>query len=247
MQEFARSVCKTRVYWAPPGVDTKRFTPRAEGWDSTGYLLSVCRLGDPRKGLDRLVRSYALMTSQRASVPSLVIAGGGELPASLKRLIAELGLTQRVSVRSDIPERELPPLYRGASIYLQTSYEEGLGISVIEAMASGLPVVSTETAGTRETVVDGETGWLVDQRSDVESTVAERALSVLDFDGPTMSVSARLRAESIFSDKATLSRFIDVYEELIGTNSVRGRHGRKIESTDHASQGGRPRRSNRTI
>lgn len=222
MQEFARSVGQTSVYWAPPGVDTKRFTPRAEGWDAAGHLLSVCRLGDPRKGLERLIRSYALMTTERSLLPDLVLAGGGELPTRLTRLIAELGLAECVSVRSDVPEAHLPSLYRGASVYLQTSYEEGLGISVIEAMASGIPVVSTTTAGTRETVAHGKTGWLVDQGTDVERTIAARALSVLDLDGHAMSVAARSRADSVFSDEATLTRFIEIYDQLIGPDGGRG-------------------------
>lgn len=224
MLEFARSVGQTRVVMAPPGVDTESFAPRKDGWDSAGYLLSVCRLNDARKGLDRLIRSYALMRSQRQSVPALVLAGRGELPMHLTRLIAKLGLAEYVSVRSDVPQAELPSLYRGASVYLQTSHEEGLGISVLEAMASGLPVVSTETAGTQETVAHGETGWLVSQESDVEGTIATRTLSVLDFDGHAMSVSARSRADSLFSDQVTLSRFLEVYDQLIGSDGGRGRN-----------------------
>jgi len=221
MLQYVRSVSQATVVLAPPGVDTECFAPRSDGWNSDGYLLSVCRLSDARKGLDRLIRSYALMRTQRPSVPSLVLAGRGELPTHLTRLITELGLAECVSVRSDVPQAELPLLYRGASVYLQTSHEEGLGISVIEAMASGLPVVSTETAGTLETVGHGNTGWLVSQESDVEGAIATRALSVLDFDGHAMSVSARSRADSIFSEKVTLSRFLGVYDHLLGVGTRR--------------------------
>lgn len=224
MQDFARSVGQTRVVITPPGVDTERFTPRTDGWNSTGYLLSVCRLNDTRKGLDRLIRSYALMTTLRPSVPALVLAGRGELPTSLMRLIAELGVAERISVRSDVPQAELPSLYRGASVYLQTSHEEGLGISVIEAMASGLPVVSTDTAGTRETVAHGDTGWLVNQGSEVESAIAERTISVWNNDAQAMSCRARSRAVSLFSDQATLSHFLEVYDQLIGSDGGRSRN-----------------------
>jgi glycosyltransferase involved in cell wall biosynthesis len=222
MQEFVRTVGQTRVVLAPSGVDTRHFTPRTEGWDSAGYLLSVCRLNDARKGLDRLIRSYALMTTLRPSVPALVLAGLGELPTRLRELIAELGLAERVSVRSDVPQAELPSLYRGASVYLQASYEEGLGISVIEAMACGLPVVSTDTAGTRETVAHGDTGWLVSQGSEVESLIAERTISIWDDDAQAMSRRARSRAVSLFSDQATLSRFLEVYDQLLDGGP--GRH-----------------------
>jgi len=223
MRDFVHASGQTQVIMAPPGVDTERFAPRADGWDSSGYLLSVCRLSDARKGLDRLIHCYAVMRAQRATVPTLVLAGRGELPAHLRRLIAELGLAEHVSVRSDVPQDDLPSLYAAASVYLQTSHEEGLGISVLEAMACGLPVVSTETAGSLETVVDGETGWLVSQESDVEGTIAARVFSVLNRDGHEMSVAARSRAELIFSDRVTLSRFLKEYDQLIGSGSSRSR------------------------
>jgi glycosyltransferase involved in cell wall biosynthesis len=221
MQAYVSSVGQNRVILAPPGIDTERFTPRTNGWDSSGYLLSVCRLDDERKGLDRLVRSYALMTKLLSSVPDLIVAGRGEFPRKLTQLIRELGVADRVSVRSDVPQSELPLLYRGASVYVQTSHEEGLGISILEAMASGLPVVSTETAGTLETVADGESGWLVRQDSDIEVGIAARVLQVLDRDGHTMSLSARTRAESIFSDQVTISRFLEVYDQLIDSGAGR--------------------------
>jgi glycosyltransferase involved in cell wall biosynthesis len=216
MQEFVRSVGRTRPVLAPPGVDSERFVPPAEGWESTGYLLSVCRLDDARKGLDRLIRSYAQMKASRPSVPPLVLAGIGKLPAALTALIAQLGLAECVSVRPDVPSAELPSLYQGASVYLQTSHEEGLGISVIEAMASGLPVVSTATAGSLETVVSGDTGWLVSQGSQVENRVAELTISVLDDATGSMSRQARSRAVSLFSHKATLARYLEVYDQLLG-------------------------------
>ena len=216
MQEFARSVGQSQVVLAPPGVDTDLFTPRNEGWDSAGYLLSVCRLDDARKGLDRLVRSYALMTASRPSMPDLVLAGRGELPIPLGRLIVDLGLADRVRVLSDVPQIELPSLYRGASVYLQSSHEEGLGISVIEAMACGLPVVGTETAGTRETIANGETGWLVPQMplDQISIVMAARVLSVLSDDSGEMSFHARRRCVAEYSLEVTLIRFIDVYDTL---------------------------------
>jgi glycosyltransferase involved in cell wall biosynthesis len=220
MRDFVHSVGQTQVIMAPPGVDTERFAPRTDGWDSSGYLLSVCRLSDSRKGLDRLIRAYALMRSRRPSVPHLVLAGRGELPTHLKQLITELGLTDCVSVRSDVPQDDLPSLYRGASVYLQTSHEEGLGISVLEAMASGLPVVSTETAGTQQTVAHGETGWLVSQDSDVEVGITARTFSVLDFDGRAMSIAAQSRADALFSNQVTLSRFLEVYDQLLGVGAA---------------------------
>lgn len=212
--QFVSSVCETRVVMAPPGIDTDRFNPRPEGWDPQGYLLSVCRLDDPRKGLDRIIRSYALMTARLPSLPRLVLAGRGTLPASLVQLIKDLDLVDRVDVRSDVPSPELPSLFRGASVYLQTSHEEGLGISVLEAMASGVPVVATDTDGTRETVAHGETGWLVDQGPEVERTTAARVISLWEADGQAMAKRSRDRVTSLFSEQMSLARILDVHDRV---------------------------------
>lgn len=215
MADFVGSVCETRVVMAPPGIDTDRFTPRPEGWDPQGYLLSVCRLDDPRKGLDRMIRAYALMVELLPSVPRLVLAGRGTLPSAQVQLVAELALVSRVDIRSDVPWTELPSLFRGSSVYLQASHEEGLGISVLEAMASGVPVVATDTAGTGETVVHGETGWLIDQTSEVVAGFARRVVSIWQTGGQSMALNARDRATELFSDQASLSRILDVYDTVI--------------------------------
>jgi glycosyltransferase involved in cell wall biosynthesis len=138
------------------------------------------------------------------------------LSASITNLIRTIGIGSRITVRANIDEAELPALYQGASVFLQTSYEEGLGIAVVEAMASGLPVVATDTAGSRETVAHGVTGWLVPQ-SPADRLPAEIAVRVQDTlsDGPTMSENARQHAVSKFSTNAALRRFMDVYESLL--------------------------------
>ena len=221
MHSYVRSVSATRVILAPPGVDTEQFTPRSEGWASAGYLLSVCRLNDARKGLERLIRAYARMRELRPSIPCLVLAGRGQFPAFLSQLIVELEMGRFITVRTDVPQTELPSLYQGASAFLQASYEEGFGISVLEAMASGLPVVSTETAGTRETVVHGQTGWLIGQEADVEREIAERTISLWDGEAQDLSRRSRSRAISHFSNQVTLARILAVYRELFDGRLMR--------------------------
>lgn len=220
MQEFVQSATRVPVRFAPPGIDTGRFSPNPGGWNSNGYMLSVCRLNDDRKGLDRLIRAYGLATRMRPSLPNLVLAGRGPFPVHLYNLLIELRLEDRVTIRSDVPFSDLPVLYREASVYLQASHEEGLGISVLEAMASGLPVVTTETAGTLETVAAGQTGWLIAQGVDVERDVAQRTLSIWEGYGDAMSRNARSRAVSMFSEGVAFSRILEVYSALLPSPPV---------------------------
>jgi glycosyltransferase involved in cell wall biosynthesis len=216
MLQQVQSMGKYNVVKAPPGIDTDRFKPNPMGWRTDGYLLSVCRLGEPRKGLERTVLAYHELLSQGGQVPDLVLAGRGALSPHVADLIRTNGVGSRIVVRPDIGPDELPALYQGASVFLQTSYEEGLGIAVAEAMAAGLPVVATETAGSRETVAHGVTGWVVPQ-SPAERLPVEFAGRVREAlsGGLTMSGCARQHAVSNFSTDAALRRFIDVYESLL--------------------------------
>lgn len=217
MLDRVKSVGQEHVIKMPPGIDTTAFSPAIRGWRPDGHLLSVCRLSDPRKGLERMIRAYAHMVKLHEAVPHLVLAGRGQLPSALLTLIADLGISSRVAIRPNVDRREQVALYRGASVFIQTSYEEGLGMSVVEAMACGLPVVCTDTAGARESVVNGDTGWLVPQESEpsVPTLVAERVLQVLRGDGAVMGRRARERCETVFSNEVAVTRFREVYDDLL--------------------------------
>lgn len=229
MFDHVRRLGQERVRKAPPGTDTLRFSPAGERRRRGGYLLSVCRLADPRKGLDLMVRAYRRLVDLDPAVPPLVLAGQGTISPDVARAITGLGLSGRVEVRPDVPPADLPALYRGASLFLQTSYEEGLGLSVVEAMSSGLPVVATATHGTRETVVDGATGWLVDlDHGDLPGELAQRLRLGLTGQGDRAGRLGRARAVAEFSTDACLGRFLDVYDAVLsgGRDRLPGPSGR---------------------
>jgi glycosyltransferase involved in cell wall biosynthesis len=200
-----------------PGTDVQRFRPIETGWQRKGPLLSVCRLGDGRKRIDLLIRAFASMVQVDPTVPDLMLAGKGQLPTREVALIKELGVESRVHVWSDVSADDLPDLYRRASIYLQASQEEGFGVSVVEAMCSGLPVVTTQTAGTKMTVLHGRTGWLIplgDSQA-VAEQLATRCLTVLQGEGADMSREARKHAVDSFSSDAALRQFTRLYDEML--------------------------------
>lgn len=219
MLAYVREIGQRNVVLAPPGVDTDRFRPATSGWAAEGYLLSVCRLAEPRKRLDRLIDGYRELMRRDPSAPDLVLAGRGRLPEDLRRRISDAGLASHVSIRPDVAAADLPDLYRGAAVYVQASDEEGLGISVLEAMASGLPVVATDTAGARECVVDGSTGWLVQQdyAGDHAAAFAEPLTQVLTSAGGAMGDRGRRRCEAEFSSRQALGRFLESYDRSVPT------------------------------
>lgn len=215
MHKLCDHLGQKNAHKIPPGVDTKRFVPPAT-WCQDGYLLSVCRLDDARKGLDRLVKAYSSLVADDPQMPRLVLAGYCRLDSSLVALIDELGVRDRIEIRSDVPSEELADLYCGASVFVQASHEEGLGMSVLEAMACGLPVVATDTYGSRETVEDGVSGVRVPQRNEREAIdgIIDGIRKMLTSDGRLYGAAGRARVEADFSSDACFARYLAIYRGL---------------------------------
>lgn len=209
-----RQAPSVMVRLAPPGVDTDLFHPLDGPWSPTRPIVSVGRLNEPRKGFSRMLETYRDLRDARPDAPRLVLAGRGD-PTPLRDEARRLGI-EDVEVLGDLDPAELRRLLREASIFWQTSYEEGLGIAVIEAMASGIPVVATSTAGTEMTVDEGVTGFLVPQDDDLMmAAMVARTSEILDGAGDALARQARRRATSDFSTQATLVAFLDAYERLL--------------------------------
>jgi glycosyltransferase involved in cell wall biosynthesis len=151
-----------RITVIPLGYDTEVFRPGSIPLESQGrpYLLHVGQ-AYPHKNLRRLIQAFAQVV-QHHPVLKLVLAGKPHAKEShqLQLLVAELGLQQCVEFRPYVPYAELPDLYRGALALVYPSLCEGFGLPVLEAMACGTPVITSEGSGTEE--VAGDAALLVD-------------------------------------------------------------------------------------
>jgi len=148
------------------GVDTETFYPGIQNSESIN-ILCVGRLIE-RKGQHHLLRAFARL---RQDLPDfnlqLTLAGTGDAESALKTLTERLGVAEQVRFAGFIPRQTMPEIYRQADIFVLPSRSEGMSIALLEAMASGLPVVVTDTGGTQELVSHGENG-LVAGWADVE-------------------------------------------------------------------------------
>jgi D-inositol-3-phosphate glycosyltransferase len=143
----------------PPGIDTTLFSPSPRS--PRGPILSVGRFSDPRKNVRLLFEAYARLRRMLADAPPLVLAGA-TMPSTDDLALAEaLGIAPHLRLMPRVVLGDLVELYRTASCFALSSNEEGLGIVVLEAMACGLPVVSTASGGPEDIVRDGVDGFLV--------------------------------------------------------------------------------------
>ena len=152
-----------RLSVIPLGYDAEAFRPQAQGSESPQdrpYLLHVGQ-AYPHKNLRRLVLAFAQVAVRDPDI-RLVLAGKPHPKETvrLKRLVAELGLTERIEFRSYVSYEALPELYRGAVAFLYPSLWEGFGLPILEAMACGTPVITSFGSGTQE--VSGDAALLVD-------------------------------------------------------------------------------------
>ncbi len=156
----ARGVPAARIRVIHPGVDTARFTPapagRPAGPPTFVYLGRLKRY----KGVETAIRAAVLA---RRSVPDLrlLVAGQGDDRARLERLATSLGAGDGVRFLGFVDEATKLRLLRESTANVFPSPKEGWGITVMEAAACGTPSLASDSPGLRDSVRDGETGWLV--------------------------------------------------------------------------------------
>jgi glycosyltransferase involved in cell wall biosynthesis len=153
----ARGIPRGDVAVICPGIDTVGYTPDAADRAPAPTFAYLGRL-KRYKGVHHVVRAFAAL---RHPTATLEIAGAGDYRPVLERLAASLDLGDRVRFLGRIGEAEKRNLLRRAWALLLASPKEGWGITNLEAAASGTPVVASNSPGIRESVRDGETGYLV--------------------------------------------------------------------------------------
>ncbi len=147
------------IHDVPFGVDTTVFHPgRTGSGDFTiGFIKHLEALYDP----GTLIEAFAAI-APRVPDARLVMAGGGSLQGGLSRRISALGLNDRVDLLGAVPHSVVPDLMRTFDVLVNPSRSESFGAVIIEASATGIPVIVARVGGVLETVVDGETGLLVE-------------------------------------------------------------------------------------
>jgi glycosyltransferase involved in cell wall biosynthesis len=193
----------SRIEICPYGVDTGRFKPVAKTGARPFRILFVGQLSQ-RKGIMYLLEAFKTLRLEKAE---LVLMGG--IPGNGAGLKRYEGLFRHIS---HVPYSELPQYYQSADIFVYPSLHEGSALAIYEALASGLPVITTYNSGS--VVKDGVEGFIVPV-GDVEALKAKIALLYRDKTlRDRMSLLARQRAES-FTWQAYRSRLGALVQNLI--------------------------------
>ena len=155
-----RGIPRQNIEVIYPGIDTTRYTPQPASRSTRPAFAYLGRL-KKYKGVHYVIRAFAAMQNREAT---LEIAGAGDYRPNLEALARSLDLGDRVRFLGRISEDEKLALLRRAWALVFASPKEGWGITNLEAAACATPVVASNSPGIRESVRDGETGYLVRHR-----------------------------------------------------------------------------------
>lgn len=186
-----------RIAQVPVPVDTKNFIPR-ENALIPGRIGFVARLTDPRKNIFLLLRAFARLRQRYPGI-ELILAGDGG--TALAGEIENSGLDTKVTFVGQLDADALAALYGTLDVFAIPSHQEGLSIVGLEAMACGVPVISTKCGGPEVFVKDDETGYLVNSdEKDLADAIA-RILQDRDL-RKKLSGNARRLVETNYSQAA---------------------------------------------
>ncbi|MGY8525539.1 glycosyltransferase family 4 protein [Paracidovorax citrulli] len=214
----------------PCGFDGDEFTPvpRAEARRALGWApgeFSVLQLGRmvPRKGIDNVVRAIGELRRAYGIRARLYIVGGNSdqpSPAAtpeigrLQQIAAEEGVSDLVTFVGRRGRDQLRLFYSAANVFVTTPWYEPFGITPVEAMACGVPVIGASVGGIRSTVLNGRTGYLVPPRDPVALAARLARLACDPILADRMGAAGRRRADTHFTWAGVAARMESVYSRV---------------------------------
>ncbi len=208
---------KTIIF--PWGVDLEHFKPSTFKLSNLQTFTLFCnRSWETRYGVDVLARAFVQVAQQNENV-DLILLGGGSQGGKLRQILQSGDVLDRVSFGGQISQTDLPRWYHMADLYVSPSHVDGSSVSLMEALACGLPCLVSDIPANKEWVVDDENGWLF--RDGDANHLAEKILAAISQREklPEIGRSSRRAAEMRADWKKNAEALMNVYRSLGGKNA----------------------------
>lgn len=214
--------CKKRIEIVPHGVNIDKFNLDNNGTeirnklgigDNEIMVLSIQRLVE-KKGVKYLISAIPNIIKENPNV-KFAIGGKGPEREKLENLAKKLNITKNVIFTGFISNEELPKFYSASNIFAFPTLYEQFGITYVEAMASGVPILTTKQGAAPEIIEDGKTGLIVPPRD--SEALADAILRLADSEKirAEMGKAGREKAVKEYDWNKIVNRYQDIYEELI--------------------------------
>jgi L-malate glycosyltransferase len=207
---------KTIVF--PWGVDLEHFSPTTTNHPSSVTTLFCNRAFETHYGVDVLARAFVKVAEQNENV-NLILLGGGSQGNAIRQILQGGGVLDRVAFGGQISQTDLPRWYHRADLYISPSHVDGSSVSLMEALACGLPCLVSDIPANKEWVVEDENGWLFHDGD--ANHLAEKILAAISQREklPEIGRSSRRTAEMRADWKKNAEALMNVYRSLGGKNA----------------------------
>ena len=194
------------------GIDVNEFFPRSDWEKATQNIITVSRL-TKRKGIEYLISAISEVKKSFPGV-KLFLAGDGDYRESLSGLVSHLELEETVIFLGLVPHEELPAqVYQKADLFVLPSLNEGMSNTMLEALASGLPLIATPTGGSEELIEEGKNGFIVPMKD--PSALAEKIKFIFEQEKERirMGINSRKKAEELSWQKV-MEKYLELYRKI---------------------------------
>jgi glycosyltransferase involved in cell wall biosynthesis len=211
--EYGMDADKTVII--PWGTDIEHFVPKRPVTRGSSPVTIFCsRTWEPIYGVDVLAKAFVKAATIDPKL-NLILLGGGSQGAKIRQILMNGGVMERVHFGGQIGQRDLPRWYHMSDIYVSPSHVDGSSVTLMEALASGLPCLVSDIPGNREWIQDGVNGWLF-RDGDVDD-LAEKILFAIKNRKlfKRISESARKTAEEKADWKKNFGKLLEAYNQVI--------------------------------
>jgi L-malate glycosyltransferase len=196
----------------PWGIDLQRFKPSVR--ENKKEITLLCnRTWESIYGLDVLAKAFVKVASVNPSV-NLILLGGGSQGFRIRQILMNGGVLDRVHFGGQIRQDDLPRWYHMTDIYISPSHVDGSSVSLMEALASGLPCLVSEIPGNKEWIEDGVNGWLF-RDGDVDDLAKKITYAIKNRKlFKKIGESARITAEQKADWKKNFGKLLEAYNVI---------------------------------
>jgi len=199
----------------PWGVDLQHFAPKDWSLVADKSFTVFCnRSWEPRYGVDVLARAFVKVAQSKPEL-SLILLGDGSQGARIRQILLNGGVLDRVTFGGQISQTELPRWYHWADVFISPSHVDGSSVSLMEALACGLPCLVSDIPANQEWVTEGENGWLFPD-GDVDA-LAAKILQAMDQRKSLLKIgsAARTVAEERADWKKNSAKLMQAYQQAL--------------------------------
>jgi glycosyltransferase involved in cell wall biosynthesis len=213
---FGMDPQKTVIF--PWGTDIEHFTPKnVETFQYSNvptFTLFCSRTWESIYGVDVLAKAFVKVAKTNPDV-NLILLGGGSQGQKIRQILTSGDGLDRVHFGGHVRQKDLPRWYHMADLYISPSHVDGSSVTLMEALASGLPCLVSDIPGNREWIQEDVNGWLF-RDGDVDA-LAEKILYAIKNRGALTRISeaARQTAEQKADWRKNFGKLLDTYERIL--------------------------------